>query len=383
MKILFVSRAYPPITGGLENQNFGIATSLAAIADVTIFANHGGKKTLWWFLPWAKLRVLTTFWHYDVILLGDGALAPITLGAIWLSRFTRRKTKVVSIIHGLDVTFFRKKGLLSKIYKLINVPSLRQLDLLIAVGNQTRDEAIGIGVAPDKVVFIPNGVFIQDIFEPHTREELARVINSHNTPNEATLDITDKKVILRIGRYVQHKGVEWFLRNVVPQLPDDTVFIAAGAVVTSTAAGDESYYPHCQAAVQELGLGNKVRLLINLPWDDMKILFNTVDLAVSPNIPVPGTMEGFGINVIEAASCERVVVASNLEGLKDAIIEGENGFLIEPKNASAYVEKITQLLASGQDIFRQEFGVKARKFSTEHFRWETIARQYLETLEKL
>ena len=129
MKILFVSRAYPPITGGIENQNFGIATSLAQITKVTILANHGGKKTLWWFFPYAFLRILFSFWKYDVILFGDGALAPLGVPFRLLSF---GHTKVAAIVHGLDITFFRKKGLLSKIYKLINIPALRNIDLLIA-----------------------------------------------------------------------------------------------------------------------------------------------------------------------------------------------------------------------------------------------------------
>ena len=63
------------------------------------------------------------------------------------------------------------------------------------------------------------------------------------------------------------------------------------------------------------------------------ILFNTCDVFVQPNIKVAGDMEGFGISVIEAASCEIPVIASNIEGLKDAIKDGQNGFLVESGNA--------------------------------------------------
>lgn len=367
MKILFVSRAYPPITGGIENQNYGIAKSLSEIADVDIIANPYGKKFLPVFLPWIALKLLFVSWKYDAILFGDGVAG--TLGII--IKILPVKTKVISIIHGLDITFANKKSLLGKIYGMVNIPSLKKLDRLIMVGHQTIEEAVKIGISRDKCTFIPNGVFIEDIFEPHTREELAKVIGT---------DISNKKVVLRIGRYVQHKGVEWFIRNVVPSLPDNVLFVAAGAVVAKATTGDGNYYPKCITAVQELKLENKVKLLTNLPWNDMKILFNTVDLAVSPNIRVPGTMEGFGINVIEAASCERVVVASDLEGLKDAVINGKNGFLIEPENAQAYITKITELLE--QDEYRKEFGKQARIFSEDHFQWKNIAKQYLETIKQ-
>jgi len=256
------------------------------------------------------------------------------------------------------------------VYRSINIPALKMLDRLIMVGHHTIEEAVALGIDRNRCTFIPNGVFIGDIFETHTREELEKVVG---------VSLHDKKVVLRIGRYVKHKGTEWFIRNVVPYLPDNVIFVAAGAVVGKTTAGDESYYPKCVKAVQELHLENKVKLLTNLPWTDMKILFNTVDLAVSPNIRVHGSMEGFGINVIEAASCERVVVASDLEGLKDAIIEGENGFLIEPEDAKAFIEKITTLI--NDDAYRKEFGVRARHFCENRFQWHTIAQQYLDVIK--
>lgn len=365
-KILFISRAYPPITGGIENQNYGIAQSLRAIADVTIIANPYGKKFIPVFFPWVIFKLIFTTWQYDAVLFGDGVTG--TLGVI--VKALPYKTKMLSIIHGLDITFAHKKSLLGKIYHYVNIPALKTLDGLIMVGNQTIEEAVVLGIARDKCTFIPNGVFTEDIFETHTREELEEVVG---------MDLHNKKVVLRIGRYVKHKGTEWFIRNVVPHLPDNVIFVAAGAVVGKTTAGDESYYPKCLKAVEELKLTNKVRLLTNLPWGDMKILFNTVDLAVSPNIRVPGSMEGFGINVIEASSCERVVVVSNLEGLKDAIIEGKNGFLVEPENAKGYIEKITALL--NDDTLRKEFGIRARHFSEIHFQWHTIAKQYLKVID--
>lgn len=367
MKILFVSRAYPPVTGGIENQNYGIAKSLSALTPTTIFANTRGKKFLPIWLPYATLRILFTFWKYDAILFGDGVLAPLGMPVKLLSS----RTKVFSIVHGLDITFAQKKSLFGKVYRAVNIPSLARLNRLIMVGNQTIQEAAKAGINRERCVFIPNGVFLADLFEPHSREELEKVLR---------MELKDKKVILRIGRYVKHKGVEWFIRNVMPKLPEEVVFVAAGAVVAKATAGDGSVYPACQKAVQELGLESRVKLLTNLPQEHMNILFNTADLVVSPNIRVPGSMEGFGINVIEAAACERVVVASDLEGLKDAILDEKNGFLVEPENAEAYTAKITDLL--NQDDYRKEFGKQARQFVVEHFSWEHIARQYLEIMQK-
>ena len=87
----------------------------------------------------------------------------------------------------------------------------------------------------------------------------------------------------------------------------------------------------------------------------------------------PGDMEGFGISVIEAAFCGIPVLASDLEGLKDAIKDGEDGFLLESENAEAWVKKINELLAD--EKYRKEFGQKARQFIIDNYSWEIISKR--------
>ncbi|HLC95563.1 MAG TPA: glycosyltransferase, partial [Patescibacteria group bacterium] len=190
-----------------------------------------------------------------------------------------------------------------------------------------------------------------------------------------------KFVITRVGRYVKHKGVEWFIRNVVPLLPDHTLFVAAGAVVNQNTAGDKDYFPLCKKAVQELHLEHKVCLLTNISQEQLKILLNTSDLFVSPNIPVLGSMEGFGINVLEASVCRLPVIASRLEGLQEAITDGKNGILVEPENATAFRDAIVSFVEDKTK--RTTLGSSAKQFTETHYHWNIIARLYKERLEKI
>jgi glycosyltransferase involved in cell wall biosynthesis len=113
---------------------------------------------------------------------------------------------------------------------------------------------------------------------------------------------------------------------------------------------------------------------------DRNILFNTADLFLQPNVKVPGDMEGFGISVIEAGACRLPVLAANIEGLRDAIKDGRNGFLVESGNASAFVEKINQLFNKGNP--RKIFGEETRKFVVENYSWKNIAQKYLEEIRR-
>lgn len=368
MKILFISRAYPPVVGGIEMQNFGIANALGKLTETKIIANKKGKKFLPLFLPWLTLRLFFLIPSYDAIVFGDGVLSPI--GA--LLKFFYRKQRYFCIIHGLDITYASKNSLLGKIYKSVNIPSEKRMDKLIMVGNETINEAVKIGIPEEKCVFIPNGLDADEICGNYSRSELEKLLDKN---------LQDKKIIFRGGRFVKHKGVDWFVRNVMPKLPENYILVAAGGMVAKKTTGDANDFENVEKAIGELNLSDRVILLPNISRPDMKILFSACDIYISPNIKVPGSMEGFGITAIEAGACGKVVLASNLEGLKDAIIDGQNGFLIESGQADAWVNKINEVLS---DSFpKKEFGEKAAKFVNENYSWDKISKKYLSEIQKV
>src|SRR4051812_36715542 len=81
-RILFISRAYPPILGGIERQNYELVAQLRAKVQLTLIANKWGKKFLPFFLPYALARATLSSRNYDIVLLGDGLLA----GLGWVIR---------------------------------------------------------------------------------------------------------------------------------------------------------------------------------------------------------------------------------------------------------------------------------------------------------
>jgi hypothetical protein len=101
MRILFLSRAFPPITGGIENQNAALAEWLPKFAETKFIINRSGKFALPWFLPFALLRACVLMFRSDVLILGDGVLAIV--GAIIKILFPKKT--VVTVLHGLDITY--------------------------------------------------------------------------------------------------------------------------------------------------------------------------------------------------------------------------------------------------------------------------------------
>ncbi len=353
MKILFISRAYPPIVGGIENQNFELGNWLSEIAEVKIIANKRGKLFLPIFLPYSFLRALFLIPQCDVVLLGDGVLA--VLG--WKLKFFTKKP-IISVVHGLDITY--KNWIFQKLWVGI---FLKKMDKLIAVGKETIKAGMTRGIEEEKFIFIPNGVDKKKVGGDFSRADLQNVLKEN---------IGDKKIILTSGRLAKRKGVAWFVRNVMPKLPENFHYIIAG---------DGSDRENIISVIAEKNLSTRIDMLGMVTDKTRNILFNTADLFVQPNIRVAGDMEGFGISVIEAGACGRVVLASELEGLKDAIKDGENGFLLPSEDVDAWAEKIKEVLSN--DDFRKDFGAKAKKFVEDNYTWEKIAKIYLNEISKL
>lgn len=352
MRILFVSRAFPPVTGGIENQNQAVSVWLPKHASVTTITNPHGKKFLPFFLPYVTLRILFTINRYDVILFGDGVLSIVG----WIvKRFFPRKT-IVSIIHGLDLTYS------NAFYQRYWVRTfMLALDGFIAVSRETKLHAVRQGIPKDDIVVIPNGIETESLTCSADRAALQKALG---------VDITDRKVILTHGRLAKRKGVEWFIRNVLVKLPENILYVVSGS------GPEES---DIRSAIEENGMTKRTLLLGRISDETRKVLLNSVDLFVQPNIVVPGDMEGFGIAVIEASICGRPVIASNLEGLKDAVSDGNNGILVEPGNAEGFRVAIIDLLEN--DGKRQALGDRARTYTQEHFHWNTISLEYATTLQ--
>jgi glycosyltransferase involved in cell wall biosynthesis len=212
----------------------------------------------------------------------------------------------------------------------------------------------------------------EKVMDNFSRKDLAQLLD---------MDLTDKKVILRVGRFVRHKGLDWFIKEVMPLLPENYILVGAGGRAAKKTAGDSDIFEDCEKNIQEKKIEKRVKLFPNIEQEKLNILFNTVDLFVSPNVKVPGSMEGFGINAIEGAACAKVVVSANLEGLQDAIINGKNGFMVEPGNVAQYAKKIQAIL--NDDEFRIAFGKRAQEFTFENFSWSAVAKRYLEELKNI
>ena len=94
----------------------------------------------------------------------------------------------------------------------------------------------------------------------------------------------------------------------------------------------------------------------------------------------PSFAEGISTTILEAMACKIPIIASNLGGNKELIINNENGFLINPQDPNEINEKIIEL--SENKILVKNFGQKSSEL-IKNFEWVNVGKKYLKLYESL
>ena len=92
-------------------------------------------------------------------------------------------------------------------------------------------------------------------------------------------------------------------------------------------------------------------------------------------------MEGLPKSLIEADAIGRPIITSNSVGCKETLVDGYNGFLIQPKDVDALTEKL-DLLLSDKDL-RVKMGKNARKYAEDYFSIEVVKERHLAIYDEL
>lgn len=98
-------------------------------------------------------------------------------------------------------------------------------------------------------------------------------------------------------------------------------------------------------------------------------------LAQSHIVCLPSYREGLPKSLLEAASCGRPIVTTNVPGCREIVGDGDNGLLVEARNASALAEALARLLAD--PVLRQQMGWRGRERVLGEFSQEKIVAQVL------
>lgn len=340
--VVFVTRRFPPSVGGMETLAAGVWRSVSALRPGSVLIAHGGSnRGLLWWLPVAWLRVagLVLRRRVGLVLVGDAPTFAALLPVLAVSRVPS-----AVMVMGLDVTYD------NPVYRAVVPRALRRAGSVIAISQATRDATIAAGVPEPQVAVLRLGV-APPAPSASREESRERVV-------EALGLGPDHVLLLTLGRLVRRKGVRWLVAEVLPGLPEHVHYVIAGD-------GPES--EQIRAAAQDAGVADRVHLLGRVDDQVREDLMRGCDVFVQPNVAVPGDMEGFGLVTIEAAMRDAVVVAADLEGIKDAVVPGETGILVVSADAGAWLRTLDALVrdAPAREATGRAFGERTRELYSE------------------
>lgn len=357
--VLFIARRFPPSVGGMERFAYDLSTAIGERVRLRKLTWGGSNKWLPLVFVGFFFRALFMLWtdrRIQVIHMQDAVQAPIG----WLlSKLSGRPYLVVA--HGLDITF-SKMG-----YQSLILPFVRRADRVISISSATQDEVRFRRVATKRSQVITLGTS-DDYGSPQpNRPALEKALG---------ISLKKKIILLTTGRLVRRKGVAWFITHVLPTLTKKHPNIMYVVV------GDGGQREAIEQAIAGQKMSGHVVMAGRVDDQTRSLLYQSADIFVMPNIVVPGDMEGFGIVAHEAATAAIPVVASNLEGIADAIKDGKNGILVEPENAIAFVTQLESLIKASEKQ-RRALGEAFRDYTLAMYSWSHIADQYITVYQSL
>jgi len=119
---------------------------------------------------------------------------------------------------------------------------------------------------------------------------------------------------------------------------------------------------------KKLKIEKRVRFLGFIQNDLIPAYLNGMDIFVVPSVV---DSEAFGVAAVEAAACGLPVVASNVGGLSEVVVDNRTGFLVPPADSEAIAEKLDLLIEDSE--LRKKLGREARRFVEDRYEWESNA----------
>ena len=258
-------------------------------------------------------------------------------------------------------TFHGTYNFNSKIKKFYNSVMVRS-DLIIAGSNfifsHIKENYTKYLDAKKKLLVIFRGINV-DYFDPTTKLD-----NDEKKLLKEWQIEKDKKIILLPGRLTGWKGQEVFI-EAVNLVNIELGYEAFFAVILGSDQGRDLYKKKLIRLTEQHRLINQVKFIDHCK--DMALAYKVSDVVVSASIEP----EAFGRVAVEAQSMERPIIASNIGGSNETIIDEKTGFLFESNNAKSLSKKILKIL-SMDEASLQSIGKDGRKNIIQKFNVEKM-----------
>ncbi len=281
-----------------------------------------------------------------------GAAAPLA----WMSGALRRAgvSRIVALTHGHEVWWSRVFP-----FSLAMRRIGKTTDALTYLGEFTR-------AAISRALSSKNAQAMRKI-APGIDVEHFKPVDSTILRN--SLGLSDKKVIVSVGRLVHRKGQD-FLINSMPailrKVPNAHLLLV----------GQGPYLTHLEKLVARDHVQENVSFIGRIQYNDLPAYICVGDIFVMPSRSrfAGLEVEGLGIVYLEASACGLPVIAGDSGGAPDAVLEGVTGFVVSGTDIEQ-ISKQTVALLENPELSRK-MGQAGREWIVKEWRWQIWAEEF-------
>ena len=305
-------------------------------------------------LPWNLFYTLWLLRHLNIRVVNIHYPNLAAINYVLLRRLRLYSGKVLISLHGRDVRDSANVGGFERnLWKWM----LRNADRIVACSQGLADDALS--AYPEiqgHLCVVHNGVDIE-----HLRK--IPIVATPVPPGSGPL-------LVNLATYEHKKGQDILLRafaRVIEVIPTARLAIAGRT-------GDLAVVNKLEQQLEELGLQGNAQLYRDLTHTQAISLLNQCDLFV-----LPSRNEGFAIALLEAGGLGKPVVAMNICGVAELVVNGEEGIIVPPEDVEALSVAICGELMQLPQA-QQRAASLQRKVET-HFTWPRAWREYLNLVD--
>jgi glycosyltransferase involved in cell wall biosynthesis len=229
----------------------------------------------------------------------------------------------------------------------------RRASFVVVVGQVHADYLRNLGVSPEHIQVIHNGV------------------SATRSPRTERLDGVDRPpTVLSVGRFVPKKGHDVLL-DALARL------VRTGVKFRARLIGGGTLHSELKARADKLGLNGRVDIVGWIPESEVFDELARADVfALASRITSSGDRDGLPVSIVEAMVAGLPVVSTSVSAIPEAIRHGREGFLVPPDDPDALAGALAKLLED--ERLRAVLGEGARRRALEDFSLESSATKMVE-----
>ena len=279
--------------------------------------------------------------HYPFDLIDAHYFYPDGVAAVMLGR--RVNKPVVITARGTDINLIAKYGLPRAMIRW----AARNAAGVITVSRALNDALVGLGVPPEHIRVLRNGVDM-DFFKPLEREAA-----------RGRLGMT-RKTLLSVGNLLEFKG-HGVVISALSLLPQCELIVI----------GDGPDRGNFETLARQCGVAERVRFVGSIDQAELRDYYAAADALV-----LASSREGWPNVLLEAIACGTPVIASNVGGVSEILTAAAGGMMLDERSPAALAHAVRALLAKSPDR-------SATRRHAEQFGWEATTKGQLQLFKQI